>query len=314
MKFVKATKKQSKLRMAIDGPSGSGKTFTSLSLAKALLSGTNKRIRVIDTERGSAAKYSDEFDFDTMEFAPPYSIERYIEAIKLAGSDPATGVLVIDSLSHAWSGEGGALEAVENAKARTRNDFTAWRDVTPVYNRMIDSILAAPCHVIVTMRTKTEYIMEQNDKGRTVPRKIGTKPIQREGMEYEFDVVADMDFDHRAVISKSRCVSISGKVFTKPGRELGETLLTWVSGHSETEVDGGGGVAGDSNKVVPTEQPAGQPFVDKETAILVAIEKASTVKDLEDMKEPMRVEGLNKNDKIVTAWKSKREQLKGVAA
>jgi hypothetical protein len=228
MSFTKATKKQAKLRMAIDGPSGSGKTFTSLMLAKKLCP-NGKRIRVLDSERGSASKYADVFDFDTAAIDPPFTLDKYIALIREAAADPETGVLIIDSLSHAWSGEGGALDRVEQEKTKTRNDFTAWRNVTPLHNKLVDTILSCPVHVLVTMRTKIEYVMEQNDKGKMVPKKVGTKPVQREGMEYEFDVIVDMDVENNGIVSKSRCSALSGNVYRKPGDDVGGILLNWLS-------------------------------------------------------------------------------------
>ena len=223
--FKKATKEKSKLRMAIIAPSGGGKTFTALSLAVSL----GKRVAVIDTERGSAAKYSDKFAFDTLELES-FSPTNYIMAVKAAEAE-GYDVVVIDSLSHAWNGKDGALEQVDKAKARssTGNSFTAWRDVTPLHNKLVDTIISAKMHVIATMRAKTEYVIEKNDQGKMVPRKVGMAPIQRDGMEYEFDVVADMNLDNQLIVTKTRCSVLNGAVVPKPGAELAKTLNDWLS-------------------------------------------------------------------------------------
>lgn len=227
----KAVKHESKLRLAIIAPSGAGKTFTALTLARTLAQG--KPIAVIDTERGSASKYADLFDFDVVEL-DSFSPRQYVEALKEL-ERAGYAVIVIDSLSHAWMGAGGALEMVDKARARERNNnsFTAWRDVTPEHNALIDAILASKAHVIATMRQKTEYVLESvmvDGKTKQVPRKVGLAPIQRDGMEYEFDVVADMDQENTMVVTKSRCPAISNEVIKKPGAALGETLLTWLPG------------------------------------------------------------------------------------
>lgn len=224
MAFAKATKKQSRLRMSLFGPSGSGKTFTALSVASAF-----GRIAVIDTERGSASKYADLFDFDVLELND-YGPQKFVDAIKEA-SGAGYNVLVIDSLSHAWSGTGGVLELVDRAAKRSQsnNKFVAWGDVTPLHNQLIDTILTAPIHIIATMRSKTEYVLEKDDRGRTMPRKVGLAPVQRDGMEYEFDVVGEMNMDNELVVSKSRAVSLNGAVISKPGAALGETLKAWLS-------------------------------------------------------------------------------------
>jgi len=226
--FVKAEKSQSRLRMALIAPSGAGKTYTALKLAKEL-AGEGK-VAVIDSERGSASKYADEFDFDVVNLES-FSPETYTAAIEAAGAD-GYAVLIVDSLTHAWSGKDGALEQVDKAVARQRggsgNTFTAWREVTPMHNALIDAMLRSPCHVIGTLRTKTEYVLEENEKGKKVPRKVGMAPIQRDGMEYEFDVVADMDIDHKMIISKTRCSALDGGVFKKPGKEVADTLKAWL--------------------------------------------------------------------------------------
>jgi len=221
----KATKTQSKLRMAIFGPSGSGKTYSSLAIAKGL----GGKIAVIDTERGSASKYADKFNFDVIEletFAP----QTYAEAIKFIESQ-GYDIIIVDSLSHAWSGKDGALEQVDKAAKRSNsnNTYTAWRDVTPNHNAMIDAIVGSKCHVIATMRSKTEYVMEQNERGKMMPRKVGLAPIQRDGMEYEFDVVGEMNIDNELVISKSRCETLTGGVFAKPNGKVSDMLKAWLT-------------------------------------------------------------------------------------
>lgn len=225
--FKRATKSQAKLRMTIMGPSGSGKTFTSLSVAAALASAPGS-VAVIDTEHGSASKYGDQFVFDVLELSD-YHPQQYIDAIHAAGEGDYD-VLVIDSLSHAWNGSGGVLEIVDKAAKRSesRNSFAAWRDVTPLHNQLVESLLAVPLHLITTMRSKTEYVLERDERGKMTPRKVGLAPVQREGMEYEFDVVAEMDMTNTLVITKTRIPRLTGKVIPSPGAALGETLKTWL--------------------------------------------------------------------------------------
>jgi hypothetical protein len=231
IQIKKAVKHESKLRLAIIAPSGAGKTYTSLVLATVLAQG--KPIAVIDTERGSASKYADLFDFDVVELES-FSPRQYVEALKEL-EKAGYAVIVVDSLSHAWMGKDGALEMVDKARARERNNnsFTAWRDVTPEHNALIEAIIGSKAHVIATMRQKTEYVLESvtiDGKTKQVPRKVGLAPIQRDGMEYEFDVVGDMDQENTLIISKSRCPAISNEVIKKPGKDLGEMLLKWLAG------------------------------------------------------------------------------------
>lgn len=236
--FKQATKQQSKLRMTLDGPAGSGKTFTALRFAHALARGG--KIALIDTERGSASKYVGEspdgvpWAFDVADL-PSFAPSNYVEAIQAAGMMDYA-VLVIDSLSHAWEGKGGALEMKDKAAAaqKNRNDWTSWRDVTPEHNRMVDAILQSPMHVITTMRSRMEYVQEEAENGRKVVRKVGMAPIQRPGMEYEFDLVADVDVDHMLRVTKSRCNAMDGAFANKPGPSFIAPLIAWLeSGSAE---------------------------------------------------------------------------------
>jgi hypothetical protein len=179
---------------------------------------------LIDTENRSAAKYS---DGSWLQLAlTSFSLTDYIEAIEFAQQH--ADVLIIDSISHAWSGVGGALEQAENLQKKTRNKMEAWRLVTPLHNRFVTALVNCQCHLIVTMRTKTEWTFEQDDRGRQVPRKIGTKPIQRDGLEYEFDIVCDLTWEHDLLVSKTRMPALDGRVINKPGAALGREIKAWL--------------------------------------------------------------------------------------
>lgn len=223
--FHKATKQQSKLRLALIGTSGSGKTFTALNIGQHL----GEKVAVIDTERGSASKYADLFEFDVLEL-DSFSPLTYVEALKAAEA-AGYDVIIVDSLSHAWMGKDGALEQVDKVAKRSesRNSFAAWRDVTPMHNALVDAMLQSNCHIIATMRAKSEYVLETNERGKQVPRKVGMAPIQRDGLEYEFDVIADMDADNNMIVSKTRCTTLTGAVVNKPGKDIADVLNAWLS-------------------------------------------------------------------------------------
>lgn len=229
--FKKAERRQLRLRSAIDGPSGSGKTATALRFALAL--SPAKKIAVIDSEHGSASKYIGQdfgegpVEFDVLELSS-FSPSNYTSAIQEAGR-LGYEVIVVDSLSHAWEGKDGALELVDKAGG---SSFTAWKDVTPMHRNMIEAILASPAHVICTMRSKTEYVMEEQDrngKKTQVPRKVGMAPVQRAGMEYEFDVYLSMDLSHIGTVTKSRCSAVDGVIAAKPGREFLSPVIGWLT-------------------------------------------------------------------------------------
>ena len=231
--FQKATRKQAKARIAIDGPAGSGKTYTSLLAAKVLANGG--KVAVIDTERGSASLYADEFEFDVVELSN-FDPRNYIKAISAAEQE-GYAVIVIDSLSHAWEGEGGVLDIHDAAtkKQRTENSYTAWKDVTPIHREFVDRILQSKCHVIATMRSKMEYSQEKDSSGKTIIRKIGLAPVQRAGTEYEFTVVCDMDVDHSLIVSKSRCKPIADKVVKLPDEKFFGVLNEWLNSGDEVK-------------------------------------------------------------------------------
>lgn len=228
--FKKAEREQLKLKMAITGPSGSGKTYSALRLAKGL----GGKVAVIDTENGSASLYSDRFEFDVLELSPPYTNEKYLAAIKEAETAKYDTV-IIDSLTHQWAGEGGLLNKKEQLDARGGNSFANWAKMTPEHERFKSAILHANINVIGTMRSKTEYVLSENEKGKQVPKKMGLAPIQRDGMEYEFTTVLDISMNHEAQASKDRTGLFIGQMF-QITEETGKKLQEWISQGRKKEV------------------------------------------------------------------------------
>ena len=223
--FRKAVKYGAKLRLAIYGPSGSGKTYTLLQLATEL----GGPVSLVDTEHGSASKYADIFEFDVLELAS-YDPLRLIQLIDDA-VELQYRVLCIDSLSHFWFGKDGELEKVDRAARRmqTPNSFAAWKQVTPIHNELVNKIITAPLHILVSMRSKTEWILDRDDRtGKTIPRKVGLAPVMRDGIEYEFDVCGEMDQENTLQVTKSRCPKLSGAIFPKPGKALAEIVKEWL--------------------------------------------------------------------------------------
>lgn len=233
--FAKAVKRDAKGRVALVGPSGSGKSYTMLLLAR-FLAGPSGKIAAIDTEHGSLSKYADLFDFDGDE--PTITSADYFIKQLDAAEKAGYAVFCCDSLSHFWMGAGGALEFVdEKAKVGGRGDsFAGWKAFRPHERAMVDRMIASPCHVICTMRTQTEYVEETNERGKKVRRKIGLKPVQRDGLEYEFDLVGSMDEDNTLVIDKSRVMlpdgrsPYTGKAFTKPAVKDFIAFGEWLKG------------------------------------------------------------------------------------
>lgn len=225
MKFEKATRKKAKLRLALTGPSGSGKTYSALLVAK----GIGGKVAVIDTEKGSASLYSDVTEFDVLELDPPFSPERFIEAITAAES-AGYETLILDSITHEWSGVGGCLELVDTiAKTKFRgNTWSAWSEINPRHRLFLDAILRSPMHIIATMRSKTETAQVE-ENGRKKVAKLGMKSEQRDGVEYEFTTVLDIGHEtHHAISSKDRTKLFSNADPVILSEETGKKLLAWL--------------------------------------------------------------------------------------
>lgn len=219
--FVKATRQKAALKLAITGPSGSGKTYSALLLAFGL----GKKVAVIDTENHSASLYADLGDYDVLVIEPPFSTTKYIDGIKAAEAG-GYEVLVVDSLTHAWAGEGGILDQKNARDTRGGNQYTNWKEPGEAHERLKNAILQSPLHVIATMRSKVEYVIEGNK-----PVKKGFAPIQRDGMEYEFTTVFDLDMSHNALASKDRTNLFDAEV-TRISQKTGERLILWLNSAS----------------------------------------------------------------------------------
>lgn len=224
MAFTRATRRKARARILIEGPSGSGKSYGALLLAKGL----GGRIAAIDTEHGSLSMYDNVADFDVMELAAPFSPQRYIQAIKEA-EEAGYDVLIIDSITHEWSGEGGCLDILEKTPAPGGNQWGRWATVTPLHQRFIETMLQSSLHIVATVRSKTEYVIDDKNK----PKKAGTAPQQRDGMDYEFTMVFSVQADnHVASVTKDRTAQFADYlqvIDAKTGRRMSE----WLDGGSD---------------------------------------------------------------------------------
>lgn len=225
--FAAATREKAKARLAIMGVSGSGKTWTGLRLTHGL----SARFAVIDTERGAASKYAgiNGVTFDTLQLHS-YHPNNLIGALAAAANAGYEAVLV-DSLSHFWSGTEGTLEQVDRAAKQRfgNNTFGGWKEGTPLQNAMVDALLSYPGHLVATMRAHTEWSLQTNANGKKEPVRLGTRPEQRRGVEYEFDVVAQMDTENTFTVIKSRCPDLHALVIERPdGADIAKTLLGWL--------------------------------------------------------------------------------------
>lgn len=242
--FQKAKREKAKARICLTGASGGGKTLSALYLAYGI-TGDWDKIAVIDSERGRALMYADRTDLGTGEFLhcelePPYSADRYIEAMR--GAEEAVGedgVIIIDSGSHAWKGSGGILDAKEGiAQQRGMTDFSAWNTAGKIQNNFIDTIMDLKCHCIVTLRSKTEYVQEKDpETGKSTVKKLGLAPVQRDDFEYEFMLVMELDKDtHMAQIIKDNTFLDAEGFYGVITTELGQRLKEWMNEGKEPEI------------------------------------------------------------------------------
>lgn len=277
--FVEATKEKAKARIALVGISGSGKTYTALTLAREF----GGPIALVDSERGSASKYSGKNGFkfkvlDLERFDPRKVPELIQAAIPICGE----GTLILDSFSAWWSGPGGMQELVDAiaGASKSGNSFQAWGKARPYEKAMFDAILTFPGHVIVTMRAKTEYTIDEGPNGKKTPRKLGMAPDQRANVEYEFDLVGDMDNDNVLTVSKSRCTPIRERGrFPHPGKELADMMLGWLNDGADPAPR-----ASKSAAVIESER-ASEPDLSPELAVSEAADRMAKAQSMGELQE-----------------------------
>lgn len=221
MQLRKATRKQAKIRLGLSAVSGGGKTYSGILIAKGLCSDLSK-VAIIDTENNSADLYSDLGDYNVLPLSAPYSPERYTEAIK-ACENAGMEVIIIDSITHEWDGEGGCLEIQEKLGGK----YQDWAKVTPRHRKFIDSILQSPCHVITTVRRKQDYEMTKDGSGKLKVEKAGLKEVTREGFEYELTVNLELDQRHNATALKDRTGLFMDQPSFVPSEETGKLIREW---------------------------------------------------------------------------------------
>jgi hypothetical protein len=224
MLLQKAERRQAVIKLALQGPSGSGKTYSSLLLASGLITSW-QQIAVIDTENNSSHLYSHLGSFNVLSLSEPFSPERYIEAIEIC-EKAGMKVIIIDSISQEWEGSGGIIETHGNMAG---NSFTNWNKVTPRHNGFVQKMLQSPCHIIATIRSKQDYVLTDKN-GKMVPEKVGLRGVTRDGMDYEFTLVLDLDIKHQATASKDRTGLFINPMPFVITEATGSKIKTWCLG------------------------------------------------------------------------------------
>jgi len=223
MQLQTASRKQAKIKIGLQGPSGAGKSYSALLLAYGLC-GDWTKVAVIDTENNSAALYDHLGPFQVLPLGMPFTPERYIEAI-LACEKAGIAVIIIDSISHEWDANGGILSV---HSSMTGNSYLNWNKLSPRHSSFVQYILQSPTHTISTIRSKTEYILSEKN-GKQVPEKVGMKGITREGMDYEFTIVFELNMANAATATKDRTSLFFKKAPFVITPEIGKTIAEWCN-------------------------------------------------------------------------------------
>ena len=248
MDLRQASKKQAKIKLALAGCSGSGKTYSSLLTAYGITSNWSK-IAIIDTESGSADLYAHLGNYNVLGLKTPYTPERYIQAIETC-EKAGMEVIIIDSISHCWEN---LLEFHSNMQG---NSFTNWNKVTPRQSLFVNKILTSNCHIIATMRSKQDYVLNEKN-GKLVPEKVGLKSIQRGEIDYEFTIVLDIDLKHHAKASKDRTNLFADKPEFIITQETGKAILNWCN--EETNIENMNSFINYHSKFIPNGNNAINP-------------------------------------------------------
>lgn len=234
MELRKSNRSQARIRMALQGPSGSGKTYSALKLAYGICKDWSK-IAVIDTEHQSADLYAHLGNYNVLSLSAPFTPERYKEALEKC-EDAGMDVIIIDSISHEWEGEGGILDLHTQMAG---NSFANWSKLTPRHNAFVQRILKSGKHIIATIRSKQEYVLTDRN-GKNVPEKVGMKGVQRDGLEYDFTLVFELDIHHNVTCSKDRTQLFSNRISFKIDEHTGEKIMSWCKAaepHSAKEAE-----------------------------------------------------------------------------
>lgn len=221
MQLRQSERKKAKIKMALQGSAGSGKTYSSLLLAQGLTNGDFSKIAIIDTENGSADLYAHLGNYNVLTLTPPFTPDNYNKAIDVC-EKAGIEVIIIDSISHCWD------YLLDYHSSLAGNSFTNWAKITPLQKAFTDKILQSDAHIIATMRTKQDYVLNQKD-GKYIPEKVGLKAVQKDGLDYEFTIVFDVDIKHFAVSSKDRTGLFMGKPEFIINSATGRKILEWCN-------------------------------------------------------------------------------------
>lgn len=251
-----ATRKAVAPKIVLSGCAGSGKTLSALLLAAGMIDVRTDAdwadIVVADADNLSSTYYVDTAftvgdgvnepvecvtigRFTLIDFKPPYHPDRWIKLINEV-VEAKKKILILDNFSAEWEGDGGVLDWTRRLGGRASD----WSVTDPAHNRVLDAIRKAPIPIIATLREKQAIEIMKVPDGRggekTEVRKLGMKPKQREGIEYEFDLQMSIAHDtHTASVGtgKDRTGLFSTRIPSVITPETGRTLANWAKSGDE---------------------------------------------------------------------------------
>ena len=187
------------------------------------------KIAVVDTENHSADLYAHIGAYNVLSLSAPFTPEKYIQALEVC-EKAGMEVIIIDSVTHEWE------NLLEYHSSLQGNSFTNWNKITPRHNDFVQKILQSPCHIISTVRTKQDYVLQEKN-GKMIPEKVGLKSVQRDGLDYEMTLVFDLDMKNHATASKDRTGLFFGKPEFKLSVETGKLIKDWCNSGEDISVD-----------------------------------------------------------------------------
>lgn len=287
MELRKAARQKAKIRLGLSAVSGGGKTYSAILIAKGLAKGDLSKVAIIDTENNSADLYAHLGDYNVLSLQPPYSPDNYIKAIQ-ACEKAGIDVIIIDSITHEWDGQGGCLEMVDKLGGK----YQDWAKVTPRHQSFINAMLGSPCHIITTVRRKQDYEMTKGHDGKMKVEKAGLKEITRDGWEYELTINLQLDQRHNATASKDRTGLFMDRPEFVPNEETGNIIREWCESGVERI---GQGHAESVLMALPDE------WAD-------AVDKCGSIEELNSLYKGNK-EAINKNDAILRLFGEKKQIL-----
>jgi hypothetical protein len=228
MKLQIASRKKAKIKLGLQGPSGSGKSMGALLTAYGIC-GDWSKIAVVDTENHSADLYAHIGSYNVLSLSAPFTPEKYMQALDVC-QNAGMEVVIIDSVTHEWE------NLIDYHSSLQGNSFTNWGKITPRHNDFVQKILQSNYHVICTVRTKQDYVLNEKN-GKMVPEKVGLKSVQRDGLEYELTLMFDLDMKNNATASKDRTGLFFGKPEKKLSVDTGKLIREWCNTSTTISVD-----------------------------------------------------------------------------